>query len=131
MYIIDIFHEEVFTADTRKKAYLEACKWLANNVVDKAEVGETMYDIKSVENADGANSPAFKVRLWCLIDESEHRADYCKRCKMHHNSIFFNQFYDCNKCYLKAHLKQMDEKVKIKTNHRRRKIRYLLSKRKI
>lgn len=117
-------HVETFRGETSKKAYLNACKWLAQNVINKSEVGEYQFKISKTE----ANFPEFKVELFVEIDEEKERKDHCSRCVAYHYSVFHNQFYNCNKCNMKAHVENVEKKLKIKGDYRRKKLSHAVEK---
>lgn len=119
------FFEKEFVAEESKKAYLRACRWLAKNVLSKVEVGETLYNIKKV---NGANYPTFKLELYAAIDSSEFDTTFCGRCQEFHKSFFINQNYNCDKCNMKAHVKQIEQKLEIKRSFRLERLNYILNK---
>lgn len=93
-----------------------ACKWLAQNVVSKVEVGETLVKIKKVE---GTDLPTFKVELYICLDSEDLEKTFCASCKQFHQAFYINEQVNCEACNYTAFKKQMEEKLKIKKDYRK------------
>lgn len=117
------FYEQQFSDKASKKAYLNACKWIAVNVINKVEVGETTYTITKI-NAD---LPTFKLELYGLLDSNNIDSQFCEACKQFHRSFFVNQEYNCNVCKMKAYLDTIKQKVSIKRSYRKERLGYLIN----
>ncbi len=131
MKIVQKFHEELFWAKESKKAYLRACRWIAENVVGKLEeIGETTYKIikTKYKKDEETKYPAFVVELYCTINEKELRTDYCNLCKSFHRSVFISTNFDCSKCNLIGYMERVEGKVKIIQKRKKQKIDYLLDR---
>lgn len=117
------FYKHNFSDEISKQAYLKACKWLAENVVSKVEIGETFWKITKVEDA---SLPTFKLELYALIDTEDNIKAFCERCKEFHRVFYVNQQFNCNSCNLMAFKNQMDEKLKIKKSYRQERLKHAL-----
>lgn len=107
--------EKDFVGSNTKNAYLKACKWVAQKIIGKVEVGETLWSIEKVE----ASLPTFKLELHIMLDAKKTEKSFCERCKEMHKSFFINENYNCNRCNMKAFNKELDLKLKIKEGHRK------------
>lgn len=119
------FYEQTFKAQERKNAYLKACKWLASNVLSKAEIGDILFNI---EEDKESSSPAFKLELYCSIDEKDSVNDFCNTCKKFHKSFFINESYNCDRCNMKTFEARMKEKLIVKQAYRAERLRFILNK---
>jgi hypothetical protein len=113
MKITQKLYSKTFVSDTAKSAYLKACKWVANNVLNKVEIADMMWNIKRIE----ANLPTFKLELYVAIEESEFEAGFCERCKEGHTAFYLNHQYNCQRCNMQAYKAQIIEKLNIKERH--------------
>lgn len=101
-----------FTDEKRKVAYLDACKWLASNIISKEdELCEFTFKIKEDKEAE---LPTFKLILYVTLDEKELRNRHCNICKEAHSAFFINNKVDCNSCNASAYQKRMEDMIKQK-----------------
>ena len=119
------FFEQVFKSQERKDAYLKACKWLAQNVISKAEIGDILFKIEEDKNS---SSPAFKLELYCSIDSNDPINNFCNTCKKFHASFFINESYNCDRCNMKAFEGRMKELMVVKQAYRKERLEYILKK---
>jgi hypothetical protein len=120
------FHKETFTADTRKQAYLEACKWVALHVMDKDEIGgHTQWHMTFDKEAD---SPTVILELFAIIDSNDAGQSFCKACKEFHKSFYINQQFNCDKCNYRAFKRRIAEKSAIKQAYRKENINRIKAK---
>lgn len=120
--ITEKFFEVEFKDESSKQAYLQACKWLATNMVSKVEVGILYKIVKKID----ADLPTFKVELYCSLELSKLKKEFCTRCKEFHKSFYINQEYNCNACKLKAFLVGSSQKLGIKRSYNKERLSYLL-----
>lgn len=122
------FFEKVFTKkedETSKQVYLEVCKWIAQHLIGKTEIGETFWKIEKEGTAD---SPVFKLQIFCMMDAGDAKDSFCERCKTMHAQFYINENYNCSRCNLITYINNVDSKLKIKKQFRKERIEYLLSK---
>jgi uncharacterized paraquat-inducible protein A len=110
------FFEKEFTDEDSKQAYLNACKWVAQNIISKVEISDTMWKI---EKKPKASYPTFQLELYCMLNDTEGEKGFCTRCKELHCSFFVNEEYNCNRCNMKAYLRQAEDKLRIKKQYRK------------
>jgi len=113
-----------FEDEDSKVAYLNACKWLAKNVISKVEVSETLFSIHKVKEAD---LPTFRLELHCSFNEGKLGKEFCNRCQEFHRSFYINQEYNCNACKVKAYITGIKNKLITKKSYRRERLGYILN----
>lgn len=97
---------KTFTDHVSKKAYLKACKWLAQNVFSKPDLAKYItVKIEKVENKK--QESGFKISLFVVIDENEVRESYCKKCKNLHTILYSVDKPKCDECKLNAYKKNI------------------------
>lgn len=94
-----------FQAENPKKAYMDACKWYATNIIAKG------YDLK-VEYKKKFNEVT--LLLYVSLDEKEVKEKHCEICKSMHNQFFLNDKQDCNACKMLAFNKRMEQLIDTK-----------------
>jgi hypothetical protein len=101
-----------FTADTKKEAYLAACKWVANNILacknTDIEVGNITWNIQFDKLSD---FPKCVLTVYYVFDESGTWESRCKACKEFHCSFFINEAYDCKSCKSAGYRAEMNQKT--------------------
>lgn len=100
-----LLYEKSFSDKVSKKAYLKACKWLAQNVYSK--VGLTKYItvqiVKEFENKKKKTLPTFNVKLFMTINEDEERKSFCQKCQQMHTIFYSIDKPDCKTCKMRAY----------------------------
>jgi hypothetical protein len=119
------FFEKTFTSNISKDAYLKACKWAAKYIIDKAEIGEVLYSVDKVHEAD---LPTFKIVLYARFNDHDYKESVCKRCQEFHSLFYINQQFNCNRCNLTAYRTQLQQKLEMKKQYRKERLRYLIEK---
>ena len=111
------FFQAIFTGEDTKTAYLECCRWLAENIIGKVkvEMGEILHSVTRVKDAD---LPTFKLELYSTLEESDFRKDFCASCKEYHKTFFLNQQYNCDACNMTAYRLQIEGKLRILKGYR-------------
>jgi pantothenate kinase len=127
MKIAKVFYHKEFSANESKKAYLKACKWVANNVVNKeSDIGETFWKIyKTFEDKD---KTTFRLDLYCMLDAKDEKYRFCKACKEHHSSFYSNNVYNCNECKMITYVDRIEARLDIKEQYRKERMEFLLNK---
>ena len=106
--------EKTFTNKISKKAYLEACKWLAQNIYGNVELASSVV-VSIVKSKDEeTQSPAFIVSVYVKNDEDELRKDFCNKCKTLHTIFYSIGGMNCTECKASAYHKKMDDDIKQK-----------------
>ena len=128
MYISVEFYRRRFKAKTPKAAYLKACKWIARYVVGKRVEAdaEITYSIKLVEEKAGL--PTYELVLRCNIDVKQVRKGFCEACEQFHHSFYINDQLNCTSCKMQAYLAQSKQKLLVKKQYRKERLKYLLNK---
>lgn len=123
MITIVKFGEMDFSDEKPKEAYLQACKWVANNIMNgKVEVKDISWKINRVE--DQYDLPTFRLELYTALNESDFVSDFCKRCKEFHKSFYINQEYNCDSCKMQGYRKQIKQRTEIKRQFAKEKLDY-------
>lgn len=125
MKLVVKFYQRDFSGEGSKTTYLEACKWVAKNVISKeVEIGgDTFWRIKKVKDAD---LPTFRLELYAMLDSEESTKGFCNRCQEFHKAFYLNQQYNCDACNYTAFKKQMEQKLQIKKAWRKERLSYIL-----
>ena len=117
MNMVVKFFEIQFSGENTKEAYLECCRWIAENVLKvKVETGDILEKITKVSDT---SFPTFKLELYATLDEKKFREGFCNRCQEFHKAFYLNQQYNCDACNMVAYLKQMEERLKIVKGYRK------------
>lgn len=117
------FFETTFEGETSREAYSEVCRWVADNVVKKDEIGETFWKIEKVKTA---GLPTFKLELYATLESKDLKDSLCTRCQEFHKLFYLNQQYNCDACNMVSYLKQAEEKLRVKKHFRKGLIRQQL-----
>ena len=103
------FAKKQFTADNMKAAYMKAVKWVANNVLSKDELQDTLVKYEKDEQY-----PTVTVHLFVEIPEKEIRKRHCEICKESHAHFYINEHTNCDWCNCKAYQRRTDDMLKNK-----------------
>ena len=98
--MVKMFEKE-FSAETGKKAYLKACKWVAKNMLGgkKAEdLGEMACSYKKLQK----DFPTFLLEVHAVYDDEILHTSFCKKCTEYHHAFFINENTNCNSCNMVA-----------------------------
>ena len=92
--------EKVFKNKIAKKAYLEAVKWLAINIISKEQFANNLsYKIQKIKNN------AVKISIFLDIDEKELKDKFCDKCKHVYATFYQVQKMNCDECKMNAYRK--------------------------
>ena len=83
---------KVFSAKSRKEAYLNACKWLATNIIGNEEFENIQYRIEKDKNL-----PMVTLRLFVCIEENRLKKEHCEACREAHKLFYMNDV-NCQTC---------------------------------
>lgn len=120
------FHRQDFIGTSTKEAYLEACKWVAKNVVsNEVEIGETFWRITRQD----ADSPTVRLELHALLDAGDSFTSFCGKCKEFHSLFYLNQQFNCDTCTHATFKQLMESKLKTKQHYRKEKLGHFLARR--
>lgn len=102
-------YEKDFSDEISKKAYLEACKWLATYVYGRGNLSE--YITVQIQKQQKKKKPTFRVTLFITINEKEVKESYCKKCQQLHTIFYCIDKPNCSECKITGYRKQLQEKV--------------------
>ena len=107
-----IMRKEFSNTDS-KKAYLDACKWYANHVVNNDEVSEkcSCSILRAYNNDTGVYT--FTLELNVNVDEKEVKKKHCNICKETHSTLFKCDETNCNWCKLNAFDRRLDDAINV------------------
>lgn len=102
-----------FSSTDSKKAYLDACKWYANHVVNNDEVSEkcSCSILRAYNNDTGIYT--FTLELNVNVDEKEVKKKHCNICKETHSTLFKCDETNCNWCKLNAFDRRLDDTINV------------------
>ena len=124
--------EKFFTKDfksnkSKKDAYLEACKFVASNIISKEKNNEKTFWSISQEKTDSKGF-VYRLELYSVIDTSKDKESFCKTCKEFHRSFYMRDEPECSRCNVRTYLDRLNKKIKIKSQYRKEKLSYILNK---
>jgi uncharacterized paraquat-inducible protein A len=119
------YFEKMFYNDDSKEAYLEACKWLATNVISKVEVRDSLVQITKLPQ-EKSDLPTFKLELFAQLDDTEERSRFCERCQEFHKLFYINQQFNCDKCNMTAYNENMKTRLITKKGLRKGQLRKIV-----
>ncbi|MEG0153615.1 MAG: hypothetical protein RR744_10680 [Cellulosilyticaceae bacterium] len=99
-----------FSDPVSKRAYLKACKWLAQNVIGKDELSELLYSITKEDVT--TQLPTFKITLFASVDEKELREKHCQICMATHSELFKHDNCNCAWCNTKGYQRRTDDAMR-------------------
>lgn len=120
MEIITKFFAKEFSDETKKQAYLKACIWVAENIINGDEISDVYWHVVRIKNTD---LPSFRLELFVMLDEKNFRHSTCERCKEFHSLFYMNQQFNCDACNMTAYLKQSESKLAIKKQFAKERLR--------
>ena len=106
--------EKEFTNEISKKAYLEACKWLAQNVYSKPDLSKYLIVqiLKETRKIKKKQMYIFKVRLFVSINENEVSEECCKKCKQLYTIFYCIDKPDCRTCKMNSYKRTLENNIK-------------------
>lgn len=110
-YCIEIYRL-TFKAETRKDAYLKACKWYAKNILSNNELQGIQCEYIKDEQ-----SPSITICLYATVMEENVYARTCQICKETHNLFFMNDSYNCNRCNINAYRSRITQSIGVKVGY--------------
>ena len=99
--------QKEFEHEVSKQAYLSACRWLAVNIYNNAELAKNI--VVAIDKKEQSELPTFVVTVYVRIDEKEQRGAHCKKCKMLHTIFYSVDGVNCSECKAKAYYRRLDE----------------------
>ena len=106
------FFEQKFSDKVSKKAYLDACKWLAQNVYSKPVSEYVTVKITKVEPTRKNPKTTFVVELYASINENEVKDNFCNKCKQMHTIFYCIDKPECEKCKAFIYKKNLYDRIK-------------------
>lgn len=107
------YSEKVFEKDfsnkVSKQAYLNLCKWLANNVISNVELSKVVtFNIEKLTN----KLPTFRLTLYVTLIEEDIKFDYCKKCQQLSSLLYSNEKPDCDHCKMSGYMKKKRDNIR-------------------
>lgn len=100
-----------FSHEVSKKAYLESCKWLAQNVYNNDELSKSVM-VQYEKTVNEEQLPTFVVTLHYVCNEDIKADEYCQKCKQLHTLLYSVEKPNCNECKMSAFRKYKKDYVK-------------------
>lgn len=113
MYCKQAF-QKTFEDEVSKKAYLKACKWLAQNIYSNVELSKDV--LVNILKEKNVQLPAFTVTVYMKSDAEEIYKDFCKKCKQLHTIFYSVNGPSCNDCKAKAYRAALEKDISCKAN---------------
>lgn len=105
------FFEKQFSNEDSKKAYLDACKWLAVNVYGKKFSKDVSVRVTKLPITKKSKIPTFNVELFATINGDEMEENHCHKCKQLHTIFYCIDYPDCKKCNFKKFKKELEDRI--------------------
>ena len=113
MIYCECVFQKSFEHEVSKKAYLNACKWLAQNIYSNVELSKhVVVNIQKCAN----ESPTFVVSVYVKHNENDVREGFCKHCKTLHTIFYSIDGVVCSQCKANAYFKQLDKEIEQKAS---------------
>lgn len=109
------YYKKRFVGSSTKEAYLNACKWVASNVIRIDELARNT-SIKYIKEEADEQLPTITVILYAIVNEDEIRERHCKLCKETHSLFFINENCNCSWCNTSAYGRRCDDFLKKKVD---------------
>lgn len=103
--------QKTFEDEVSKKAYLDACKWLAQNIYGNVELSKDIV-VNIAKTTTKKKSPAFTVTVYVKSDADEVKESFCKKCRQLHTIFYSVDGVNCNECKGSALYKKLESDVK-------------------
>lgn len=118
------FCKKSFTGDSMKSAYLKAVKWYSTNILSKAEFANVHVQFVKDEKSE---FPTITIHLFAVQDgEKDVMEKHCECCREMHNHFFINEDTACNRCSALGFQNRLLQKITIKRDYYREKLRKYL-----
>lgn len=109
------FFKKSFIADTMKRAYMNAVKWYATNVLSKDELRNVQVEFE--KGYDEQQFPTITIHLFAVLDEVELRERHCRICRETSSLFYIHSNANCNKCEANAYQKRTDHMLQVKIGY--------------
>lgn len=113
-YAQRLFSKE-FAHEDKKTAYLNACKWLASNIIsNRKELCEMTFKVYPIE---GRSVPTFLLEVFVTLPETEVRERNCAICREMSRLFYVNgSAFDahCGNCKMNGYVQRLDDMIKRK-----------------
>lgn len=106
------FFSQTFNGKNRKQTYLNACKWVANNILSKEKLKNTFIEYEKIKD-----STSIKVNVYVYIRDEDVREQHCKICREMHNTAFMSEETNCAWCKIKGYQNRIDNKLMLKKEY--------------
>ena len=113
------FFTKKFCSDNMKSAFLKASKWVATNVISKAE----LHNVKVEYEKKQEQYPTIVVRLFVTLESDMVKERHCEICKETHNKFFINENCNCAWCNSMAFVNRANQMIKVKVDFCREKMK--------
>ena len=111
MYVCEKVKEQVFEARKTKEAYLEACKWVASNVIALNNSKNLGYKIEKHETK--GNLKAVKLTVYVQIEEQEVYDKNCNVCRECSNLFYLKENKNlCDGCKINPYRERLKARTK-------------------
>ncbi len=102
-----------FFAETSKKAYIKANKWVAINILNVEELKDSTINFIKVDEGQ------IDIVVYTTLDMADEKSKFCKICKDYHKSFFINEEYNCKRCNCITFLKKTQSRLKIRKSYKK------------
>lgn len=109
------FYSVKFSDESMKKAYMNACKWYATNVLSKDELHNV--HVEFIKEKNEQQLPTITLKLFVALDEEEVREKHCKICKESSKLFYLHKESNCIKCEAGALQRRLDEIIRNKISY--------------
>lgn len=113
------FFTKKFCSDNMKSVFLNASKWVATNVISKAE----LHNVKVEYEKKKDQFPTIVVHLFATISSEEVKERHCEICKEMHNKFFINENCNCAWCNSMAFERRAEQIMQTKLGFYRDKMK--------
>lgn len=113
------FYVKKFYSNSMKDAYMKASKWVATNVISKAE----LHNVKVEYEKRKEQFPTIVVHLFVTLSAEDVKARHCEVCQETHKKFFINENCNCAWCNSMAFVNRAEQMIKTKTEFYRERLK--------
>uniref|UniRef100_A0AAU8B148 Phage protein n=1 Tax=Dulem virus 36 TaxID=3145754 RepID=A0AAU8B148_9CAUD len=112
MFVNEKLFERIFEGETTKEAYMNACKWLASNVIAVNNMEYIQCKFIKVDKGYTNYAKSIRLEVYAMLEEKEEFEHFCKVCKEAGNLFYsVEDKYRCYNCKLKPYRDRVKQDI--------------------
>lgn len=107
----ELIYEKQFIGIDEDKTYLEACRWLKENVYTKPDILNNITVKLERFTSKKSSKVKFTVKVFCSSDEMEQRRRYCCDCQTLSAILYSVESPKCETCKMFGYRKRLESEM--------------------